>query len=83
MSEGIDGNDGLAPDFSAVRANAKIESHEELCSMRYEAILDGMKALNSRVDLLSSRLYTCLVTGVTMATTGLAAVVFHLLTRGK
>lgn len=86
---GVDGNDDRAPDFSAVRANARLELHEAVCAERLKSIMAGMgqlsvqmAAVHDRLNTVSSRMWLA-VTGVCAASVvGLAAVVFHLLTRG-
>jgi hypothetical protein len=99
MAASADDNDDLrarfedlmrAPDFSSARANARLELHEAVCAERYSGILSALEraaitaaALHERLNVVSSRMWLA-VTGVCAASVvGLAAVIFHLLTRGK
>lgn len=85
-----DDNDDRAPDFSGVRANARLELHEAVCAERYAGILAALEraaiqgaALHERLNVVSNRMWLA-VTGVcTAAVAGLAVVLFHLITRAK
>lgn len=89
---GADGNDDRAPDFSAVRANARIEKHEEVCAERYRGILAGQQMLatqlaglqgsvDARFNTISNRMWAAAGGAVLFLIGGLAAVIFHLLTK--
>ncbi len=89
-SDNYDDNNGRAPDFSGVRANARLELHEAICAERYTSILAALEraaitaaALHARLDTVSSRMWLA-VTGVCSASVlGLGALVFYLLTKGS
>jgi len=81
-------DDDRAPDFSAVRANARLELHEAVCAERYTGILtaltqmaQGQTALHARLDVVSSRMWVAVISVCGASVLGLAAVVFHLLTK--
>ncbi len=87
-SRGEDGNDGRAPDFSAVRANARLELHEAICAERYASILAALQraavtaaALHARLDTVSNRMWLAVTSVCGAAVVGLAVLVFYLLTR--
>lgn len=77
-----DGNDGRAPDFSAVRANARLELHEAVCAERYKAILAEMIALNTRVTAVSNRMWATAGAMILLCVTGLAGLLILIVTRG-
>lgn len=84
--------DDRAPDFSAVRANARLELHEAVCAERYNSLLAGQQMLaaqiatlsasvNDRFDTYSNRWHGMLLAVAGAAILGLAALVFYLLTK--
>lgn len=84
----VDGNDDRAPDFSAVRANARLELHEAICAERYAGILAALEraaiqaaALHERLNVVSSRMWIGVTSVCGSAIAGLAVIVFYLLTR--
>lgn len=81
-------DDDRAPDFSAVRANARLELHEAVCAERYTGILNaltqmaqGQTSLHARLDVVSNRMWLAVVSVCGASAIGLGAVVFHLLTK--
>lgn len=90
VSDMAEYNEGRAPDFSAVRANARLELHEAVCAERYAGILAALErsaiqdaAMHERLNVISSRMWLA-VTGVCgAAVIGMAVLVFYLITRGK
>lgn len=82
--------DSRAPDFSAVRANARLELHEAVCAERYAGILAALEraaiqsaALHDRLNTVSSRMWLAVTAVCGSAVVGMAVLVFHLLTRPK
>jgi len=91
---GADGNNNRAPDSSAVRANARIEKHEEVCAERYRGILAGQQMLaaqlgalqsvvDSRFNTISNRMWGAAVAGCMLLIGALGSIVFYLLTKGQ
>jgi hypothetical protein len=85
-----DEDDGRAPDFSAVRANARLELHEAVCAERYNGILTALEqmaqanvALHARLDTVSNRMWIVITSTCGAAIIGLAVLVFYMLTRGR
>lgn len=87
-----DNDDDRAPDFSVVRANARLELHEAVCAERYNGILAGQQmmaaqiasmqaAFDARLDTMSNRMWGGVISVCLAAIGGLAVVVFHLLTK--
>ena len=78
----MDGNDDRAPDFSAVRANARLELHEAVCAERYKAILSEMIAVHTRLTAVSNRMWATASAVILMCVTGIAGLVVLIITRG-
>ena len=81
-------DDDRAPDFSAVRANARLELHEAVCAERFKGILEALKeaairdtALHARLDTVSNRMWVAVVSVCGAFAMGLSVVIFYLLTR--
>ena len=75
-------------------AHFKIETHEKVCAERYgnlwsavqrieATILAHNAASDTRLTALSNRMWALVIGGAGGAALGLAAVIFHLLTRGR
>jgi hypothetical protein len=85
-----DGNDGRAPDYSAVRANARLELHEAVCAERYAGILAALEraavqsaVMHDRLNQVSSRMWIAVTSFCGAAVVGLAVMVFYLITRER
>lgn len=77
------------PDFSAARANARLEIHEARCDERYAGILAALEraavsaaALHSRIDKVSGRMWIAAATGLGMGVAAIAALLMLIITRG-
>jgi hypothetical protein len=75
-------------------AHHKIDTHEKVCAERYgnlwsavqrieATILTHNATADTRMTALSNRMWALVIGGASAGFLGLAAVVFHLLTRGK
>jgi len=82
MGDGVDGNEDRAPDFSAVRANARLELHEAVCAERWKAILSEVVALHARMSAMSNRMWAVAGAMILLCVTGIAALVVLILTHG-
>lgn len=78
-----------APDFSAARANARLELHEAVCSERHGTVLHmiqqlatGNAALHERLNVVSNRMWLAVVSVCSAAVIALCSVVFYMITRG-
>lgn len=76
------------PDFSAARANARLEVHEAVCAERYTGIMAALEraaisasALHSRLDTVSNRMWLAVTAVCGTAVVALGVVVFHMMTR--
>jgi DNA-binding FadR family transcriptional regulator len=77
------------PDFSASRANARLELHEAICAERYNSILGALErggiqaaALHARLDKVSGRMWAAAATGLGMGLVAVATLLVLILTRG-
>jgi len=75
-------------------AHFKIDMHEKVCAERYSNLWSAVQRIeatilahnvtaDTRMTALSNRLWALVIGGAGAGFLGLAAVVFHLLTRGK
>lgn len=78
-----------SPDFSAVRANARLEVHEARCDERlrsieeaFERLETGMAALHARLDKVSGRMWAAAATGLGLGVTAVAGLLMLIITRG-
>ncbi len=70
------------PDFSATRANARLELHEAVCAERYKGILEAISVLHLRLGGMSNRMWAVAGAGILMCITGLATLVVLIISRG-
>ncbi len=78
-----------APDFSAVRANARLEVHEAKCDERQISVLaafnrmeTGQAALHARLDKVSGRMWAAAATGLVLGIGSVASLIVLILTKG-
>lgn len=75
-------------------AHFKIDSHEKVCAERYGNLWEAVKRIeatllshnataDTRMTALSNRMWALVIGGAGAGFVGLAALVFHLLTRGR
>ena len=75
-------------------AHHKIDTHEKVCAERYSNLWDAIKDLkemvraadattNTRLTAMSNRLWALVISVCGAAVLGMAALTFHLLTRGR
>ena len=76
------------PDFSAARANARLEVHEAKCDERQISMLaalqrleTGFAAIHARIDKVSGRMWVIVAGACSAAIAALGVIVFYLLTK--
>lgn len=78
-----------APDFSAARANARLELHEAVCDERQLSMLSSFArletavgAMHARLDKVSGRMWQAVAWVAGTAILALGTVVFFMIVRG-
>lgn len=78
-----------APDFSAARANARLEVHEARCDERHAGILAslnrmevGLAAGHTRMDKISGRMWTAAAAGLGLGVAAIGTLIVLIVTHG-